>query len=857
MKVSLKLLEYISGNDQLKDVLNRPDLVQVIGAKLGAVETTSDLSAVYSLATIVKVIAVQSVAASDHLHLCLIEDNQAQLANPLVRRTNQGLVEVVCGANNVKEGMLAVWLPPGSIIPETSDLASPITLSAKQILNMTSYGMLASSRELAISQEHNGILDLSNYQDKIKVGQPFSQVFDYDDQIIEIENKMFTHRPDLFSHLGVAREIAGIYNKPFMSPSWYLEQPSLKVTKPRYSVAIDNQLLEHDCPRFSCIVIDNVKIEPSPLKFQTYLSRLGIRPINNIVDITNFVMQMTAQPLHAYDLGSLKADPAKPNEFNITVRRALGQEQITLINQKTIKLTTNDIVIANDRQALGLAGVMGGLNSEVKSSTTTILLESAVFDMYKIRKTSMQYGIFSDAVTRFSKGQSPRQTVTALAYALDLIKQYIPSSIVSSDLADILNKELESLSQQEIYLDFKTLNAYLGQSIPNEQLVQTLSNVEISSSIQGEGLKVTPPFWRMDLLNKHDIIEEVARLYGIDKLPKSLLVKKVVIPKSNNLFILQNQIRRTLARLGANEIYNYSFVSLSTIQLLTSNTDLAYNISNPISPLLKYFRLDLLTSLITKVHLNHKAGIDQFCLFEIGKTHQTDLELVNNVPAEAYRLGLVLSQNDRLTTKVHDGDAYYGIKYYFEQLVNSLGLNLDLLSYDKLSKLDQNSLISLGVNILDKVIAAKISYNNEPIGIIGQFNNKITTTYKLPKFCSGVEIDLNKLEQILLRHKASLLPSVYLSDYPKVVQDLTIIKPAKLDYNLVIKFLNSAVKLAKLPIDLKLEYWLKDNFFKADNKDCNLTYRFIFTSDKKTYNDKEISLLIDKIASTYLRLSQE
>jgi phenylalanyl-tRNA synthetase beta chain len=277
--------------------------------------------------------------------------------------------------------------------------------------------MLASPKELALGESHDGILILEGKQ---KAGRDFAENYGLkNDQVIDIENKMFTHRPDCFGLIGISRELAGIQNLAFKSPEWYKSQS--KIAKPQAKtlpLKITNDIPKL-CQRFSAIVISGVKVQPSPVWLLVELVKVGLKPINNIVDYTNYFSYLTAQPLHAYDYDKVAKMSGKTP--TITVRLPKKGESIDLLNGKTIEPWDQAIMIATDKELLGIGGVMGGSQSEVDQNTTNIIIESANFDMYSIRRTSMNHGLFTDAVTRFNKGQSPLQTLTVLARITDEI----------------------------------------------------------------------------------------------------------------------------------------------------------------------------------------------------------------------------------------------------------------------------------------------------------------------------------------------------------------------------------------------------------------------------------------------------
>ncbi|MGB2860770.1 MAG: phenylalanine--tRNA ligase subunit beta, partial [Candidatus Saccharimonas aalborgensis] len=399
MKVSLNLIKQFTSINILVD-----ELVATINNQLGGVEEVTELGVRYKNITIVKVVSCEKHPNADKLSVCKIDDGQSVRD---VDRDVDGYVQVVCGAPNVHANMWAVWLPPHTTVPASYADAKPFVLEPREIRGVMSNGMLGAGDELAINSDHNGIIELREEDMPphigargLATGQDFAEAMGLDDTIIDIENKMFTHRPDCFGQLGVAREIAGITGQPFHSPEWYTTLPSF-LSANSFELTVTNQALAQ-VPRFMAVGFSGIEVKPSPLWLQCELIRLGSKAINNIVDVTNYVMLLTAQPTHAYDYDKLRGHA-------LGARMASSGEKVTLLNGKTYELSSDDIVIADQEGPVGLAGIMGGSNSEVSDMTTSIVLEVATFDMYTVRKSSMRHGVFSDALTRFNKGQSPQQ----------------------------------------------------------------------------------------------------------------------------------------------------------------------------------------------------------------------------------------------------------------------------------------------------------------------------------------------------------------------------------------------------------------------------------------------------------------
>jgi phenylalanyl-tRNA synthetase beta chain len=592
------------------------------------------------------------------------------------------------------------------------------------------------------------------------------------------------------------------------------------------------------------VAISGFSIAPSPLWLQSYLSRVGIRPINNIVDITNFVMIATGQPLHAYDFNKIANGESK---LELSIRKPNDNEELKLINGITIKLEESDILIANKERAIALGGIMGGYDSEVSDTTTVIVLECANFDMYSIRRSSMAHGIFSEAVTRFNKGQSPWQCPVVLAYAVDLIKQLCVGAEISSEVVDEKSNELVEIKEVSVSLDL--VKIYLGFSLEEKTIIDLLNNVELNARIEDGRLTITPPFFRTDLNESEDIIEEIARLYGFDRLPKQLPHRSVVPPDINDLIVLRKEIRDTLAASGANELLTYSFVDQKLLTQSGQDFQQCFKLANALSPELQYYRNLLLPSILKKVHPNHKAGFDGFCLFEIGKTHQKNLIDKDGMPMEIERLALVISASAKMAKKSYEGPGYYQAKAYLDHILLSVGIDPEKVDFKILK--DWNSVEPW--KALAKIFlperAAVISYDEQVIGLIGEFNPGLITSLKLPEFCAGFELDLNQLLSTKPNHNITYRQ---LSRFPKVVEDLTISVKADQSYQQVRgALLAKLVQFTKEDMNFSLQ--LKDIYQPETNKDNkSWTFKIEVSSYERTLIEQEVSGWIETVKKSFL-----
>jgi phenylalanyl-tRNA synthetase beta chain len=832
MKVSLSTAQQYSNVD-LKGI-SHDVLLKRIGAQLGAVEDTTDWTTKLKGAVIARVVTCEKHPNADKLSICRIDDGGIK---PDVQRGDDNLIQVVCGAPNVRAGMFVVWLAPGVVVPNTRD-TDPFVLEAREIRGTLSNGMLASASELGIYEDHTGILEIN--PDEIgtepKLGDPLKNYFDLDDFVIDCENKMFTHRPDCFGILGVARELAGISGLAFKSPSWYVTSPKFKEHKD-LPLLVKNDIKEL-VPRFTAVVMKDVVVAPSPIWLQAFLTRVGIKPINNVVDVTNYVMQLTGQPLHAFDYDKLKGTAKRPV---LQPRKSKKGEKLTLLGQKEIELTGEEIVIATDKRAVALAGVMGGADTEIDDQTKNIVIEAATFDMYSIRRTSMRYGLFTDAVTRFNKGQSPLQNDRALAFALE----HMHTLARASQASPVFDIKTEALPKKPLIVTAHYINDRLGTEMRPTDIATYLHNVEFETDItdtsDGVKIAITVPFWRMDIEQPEDIVEEIGRLHGFDKLPIRLPMRSAKPTAKNALFTYKQNLRQILKEAGANEVLTYSFVHGDLLQKTgVDPTKSAYHIRNAISPELQYYRTGLTPSLLAKIHPNIKAqaGDDTniFAIYEIGKVYSKTKES-KAVPLGKERLAFVIAADDKTARQRTHGSAFYHAKKYLNLLTNNQG------TYTPLSKPgDQLTTSYLPGR------SALVKLGETVIGVIGEFKPEIRRSLKLPDYSAGFEIDISLLH-------TNLKPQKYysISSFPRVTQDITM-EVTDASVGAVENELQKALKQV-LPKDITLVDNAVKQLYQAEGElAVRMTYSFSFESNNRTLKSDEVNQWLDAAAALVAKI---
>jgi phenylalanyl-tRNA synthetase beta chain len=817
-------------------------LVEKIGSQLGAVEQITRIDDKYKGIVIAKVISCEDHADADRLRVCRIDDGGVAKD---VERDAEGYVQVVCGAPNVRTGLLVAWLPPGCTVPASYD-TEPFVLEARNIRGQKSNGMIASLKELAIGDNHEGIAEIDI---DVKPGTSFGAAYGLeDDVIIDIENKMFTHRPDCFGVLGVAREFAGIQYKAFSSPPWYSSAATIPAAKEiTLPLEVLNEVPEL-VPRFMAVSMAHVKVGPSPLWLQVELAKIGQRPINNIVDYTNYFMLLTGQPLHAYDYDKVKALDPDATHATLMARSPVTGEKLTLLNGKEITPRPEAILITTATMPIGLAGVMGGAITEVDASTTNIILECATFDMYSIRRTSMFHGLFTDAVTRFNKGQSPLQNKAVLARIVDEITQNAGGEVASKVIDDIhLSDEVlaHNSLHAPIAIPASFVIARLGRTMDVESMARLLRHVEFGAETQEDHLMVKAPFWRTDIEIPEDIVEEIGRLYGFDKLPLELPIRSITPVTKDPLLELKATARGLLARFGANEVLTYSFVHGNLMEKVGQDKKVAYQLSNALSPDLQYYRLSLTPSLLDKVHANIKAGYDQFALFEIGKAHSIGLEstVKHDVPGEWERLACVFTANDK-AAKQYQGAVYYQAKAYVSALIKELGIT-DKVTFVPLIPKNYIGVVASKIPYYEVGRAASIILGDLNIGDIGEYKASVRSSLKLPAFTAGFELDIAAI-LTHISHQRTYKP---VSKYPSVTQDITLKVPISISHNQLTDFITAEITKARLH---KTTFTLLpvSIYQKPDDQDHKqVTLHLKIASHEKTLSDTEVNVILETVAA--------
>lgn len=782
------------------DELTKAQIAESLTTKLAEVEQIIAIRREIDKIIVGEVLEVNKIEESKKLTYCK------------VRVSDNTINDIICGAPNVKKGLKVAVCMPGGRIYDAHDEGKTIEITQKTMFGITSNGMICSAKELGISNDHEGIMEL---EDQLVPGTNLDEILK--DFVYEIENKSLSHRPDCFSHEGIAREISAILNIPFKQDE--INQPIVPTSELPFdlSVKVDNK----DCERFSLAILSDIKVNKSPLWLICLLTATGLRSVNNIVDAANYIMFDKGQPLHTYDYDKITSK-------KLIVRYAKNGEKMKAIDGKEYRLEDDMMVISNGNQVDDIAGIMGGLSSEISFETKNILIEAANFNMYSVRRTSRKLGIRSEASTRFEKGQNPEKTENSIKQALNLILDLAEGEI-AHELIDYYPNPRE---QKVIELDLTLVKRILGIDLPVREIIDYLEriNCEILDPERVPNISSTPesnlpisvkiPKFRGDLNIEQDLLEEIARLYGYDKLTPTLPERDLQAVVPNKGLQINRLIGEIMASAGFDEIYSYTFIGKQLLERLSLNSKDNVKLINPLSPELELLRTSLIPNLIDKALLN-ASNYDEFSIYEKGRVIFKDIDPETKLNIQPENIAaLSFSKEHKLL--------FYQIKTSLMSLAEGLNINL------KFSKTIRGRFENLK-NIFHPGRSAGIYLNEEIIGVISELHPKIKMDLNIKGNIAYWELDLSAISKLATFSKEYSPISIY----QKVKRDLSFFIPDNAIYSDIENSINS----------LNLEYLIgiefKDMYKEEGNKSITISLKF--QSLEKTLTDTEINDQMDKI----------
>jgi phenylalanyl-tRNA synthetase beta chain len=581
MKISLKWLHhYVSIPISTEELAHQLTMAGL------EVEAVTDRFACLDRVLVGKITGIRPHPEADNLSICDVD-------------AGDRIYSVVCGAPNAALNIKSLLALPGAVLPGGMEVKETV------IRGVISEGMLCSSAELAIGSDRDGIYILETDPPK---GTPLSKALNLSDKILEIG--LTPNRPDCLSVIGIAREIAALLDQPMTPPAIH-HPPSIGRIADMTSVTIENPDL---CPRYAAAMVTGITVAPSPFWIQDYLLAVGLKPINNIVDITNYVMMELGQPLHAFDYDQL-------DEHRIVVRTPRPDEKtFTTLDGKNRQLPTDAVLICDGKKPVAIGGVMGGENSEITGASTQVLIESACFDPISIRKTSKSLGLSTDASFRFERGVDPEGTVIALERAVQLMVEIAGGS----PAGDIIDEHPNPKKRPAIALDIHRTNRHLGTDLLIDDIVHLLESVAFSvSRIDENTLEVVPPSFRVDVSRPEDLMEEVARTWGYDRIATTLPKISAGTGLGNPEFELKQQIKDRMSGFGFAEVITYSFIGKAACERLNipdgDPRRRMLDVLNPLSEDQGVMRTSLIPGLLDMMQTNISRNVKNLKLFELGK----------------------------------------------------------------------------------------------------------------------------------------------------------------------------------------------------------------------------------------------
>lgn len=791
MKISRKWLEKFVNLNGISD----EDIANKLTMRGIEVESFENLSAKYKGFVIGKVLEVTRHPNAEKLKICKVE-------------TGTEVKSIICGAPNVAVGQYVPVALAGAIIPhdQHDPDGKPFKLARVKIRGVESQGMICSEYELDLGNDRTGIMV---FEEDIPVGTPLAKFLEIEDTIFEIS--ITPNRSDCLSHIGIARELASAFSRKLQPPHYNIHEGNKRVDQFAKVEVLDNAL----CPRYSGRVVLNTKVVQSPRWLRSSLQRVGMRSINNVVDATNFVMLELGQPLHAFDLDRL-------NGKKILVRKAYQSEaKFTTLDGKERDIDPEMLMIADAEKVVAVAGVMGGQNSEINSTTTNIFIESANFLPSSIRRTSKKLGLSSEASYRFERGVDPNLTILAADIAAAIIQETGGGEIA----AGVIDCKTSDFNQRKINLSIKRVNQLLGLNLTPGEIIQLLATIEIYSVEKSKDeLQCLIPTFRGDITREADIIEEVARLYGYDKIPEVLKTELSFDTRFKEDKIT-DEIRNFLVGAGFVEIVTNS---LQPRNLAHDKSDEVVLLANPISDEMAAMRTSLLPSTLAVVKTNLSHSVTNLKLFEIGRTYTASLtrQLVGTF-LEKDRLGIALTgladpiSHDR---PEHSFDIF-DIKSEIERLLERFKLdNWEFISYD---------------NSKEYAHSLKLVVNGKDAGTLGQISAMRLSEYDIEQDVMFAEIDLDVLAAGLKKEiRFKTLPK-----FPFAFIDLSFI----VDANVPVGNLISSIKrvAGKNFRDINLFDVYIGKGIPEEKK--SVAFSVAVGSDDRTLNDSDISDFISNV----------
>lgn len=733
---------------------------------------------------------------SDHLSICQVDIGEAELS------------QIVCGAPNIKAGVKVIVALPGSRI------AGNIKIKKGKMRGQVSNGMICSLQELGYSESvipkeySEGIYYLPANS---VVGEPVFSYLEMDDSILDLS--ITPNRADALSIRGVAHEVAAIYNKPVEFPTVELAEVSKK-TSDKIKVSVKD---ENDAPHYEIRVIENVKIGPSPQWLQNRLMNEGIRPISNVVDVTNYILLLFGQPLHAFDYDKLGSQ-------EIVVRRAKENEVFTTLDNVERILNPENIVITNGDVPVALAGVMGGLDSEISDETTTVALEMAMFDHTSVRRTSQSYNLRSESSMRFEKGINQGEITLAGEVAAAMIAELAGGEVLQGS---VKASEVQA-KNAEVSTTLEHVNRFLGTDLSQEQINAIFKTLGFEVEVNDGVTLVSIPPRRWDITIEADLMEEIARIYGYNNLPSTLPIGQTVPGSLTAAQKATRKVRDLLESAGLSEAISYALTTEAKAQQFLFNESKVTRVAWPMTEEHSTMRLNLISGLLEDLAYNVARKNTDVAFYEIGHVFEQNKDPKKDLPIEQNHVAIAITGN--VTNKTWSDKSvacdYFTVKGMVEELLQGLGLQ-NKITYQAIKMTEMHPGQTAGIYL-----------DEELIGFVGQVHPKIAASYELK---STFVAELN-LESLLAQEKSTLVFEA-VSKYPAVSRDIAILVSEEVSNVQITEIITKAAGkfLTKVRV---FDVYQGVNIEEGKK---SMAYSLTFVNPEATLTDEEINRSMEKV----------
>lgn len=790
MKISYKWLqEYLDLNLPAKEVAEK--------IERSAVEVDSVTVPMDGLKKIVvgEVLSLEDHPDSDHLHVCQVDVGDETL-------------QIVCGAPNVAAGKKVIVALPGSRV------AGNVKIKKSKMRGIESSGMLCSLEELGMAKDvvpkewADGIYFLP---DDAVLGDPVYSYLGMDDALIDID--VTPNRGDMLSIFGTVKDLAAIYDLKDHFKVKSVTEDGIKATDQQVTALADTDL----APTYKVRVINNVEVKPSPLWLQIRLWQAGIRPINNVVDVTNYVLWKYGQPLHAYDLAKLAGN-------HLEVRKAKANEKIKTLDEKEYELEPTDTVIADQNGPVGIAGIMGGLNSEVTNDTTDIVLEAGIFDPISTRKTARHHVIHTEAAQRFERGVNVAGVQRALDEAAAWLQELANGSVAKGT---ITASELQT-TPPTISITVKRVNQVLGTELTEAEIITIFDRLGFETQVNNQVIEVTVPLRRWDIFEAADLYEEIARIYGYDELPTTLPVAQETVGSLTTAQKISRASRHVLEGLGLTQAISYSLTTADKAQMFLMRPSEVTELNWPMTQDHSVLRMSLISGLLDDVSYNNAHNVKNVALYEQGRVfYKNDADQIR--PTEVEHLAGVISgefSSASWNQNVRPAD-FYQLKGIVDQLLANLSIagNVEYVASTEFPEMHPGK-------------TAKILVHEHEVGFIGEIHPTIAKQFKIG---TTYAFELNLQELIDMPKQDSKYEPV--AKYPAIKRDIAIEVEKDVTNSQVMAIIEK--RGGKYLKDVKLFDVYAGSKISAGRK--SLAYSLTYVNPKDTLKDEEVNAAFDKI----------